>query len=136
MTALVKRAKNNFGRDRFSKYLPNSEVTSEVSSDGSKGFAQIEGKRLGTQNKGATVKKRTPKRGKALKFTLKRISRGLLSTPRGTLVPNSLDSRKPEKGTVTVFSKSAEGFKIKAGRWDRANKKDVLENLTDIIKEA
>lgn len=123
----MKRAANNFGRDRFSKYLPNSEVTKGVSSDGSKGFAQIEGKRLGTQNKGADIPRRVPKKAIALRFT---------TGGRGTLVRNSLDSQKPVRGNEVVYAKSAKAFRLKAGRWDRANKKDVLENLTEIVKEA
>lgn len=127
MSGLVKRASNNFGKDRFSKYLNNSTVTSGQNTDGSEGFAQIEGRWLGLQNRGATIPRRVPKKAAALRFT---------TGGRGTLVRNSLDSQQPIPGTNVVFAKSARGFKLSAGRWDLANKKDVLENLNEIVKEA
>lgn len=127
MTALVKKAAFNFGKQRFSKFLTTAETTSGQNADGSKGFAQVEGRFLGVQNQGATIPRRVPRRAAALRFTV---------GGRGTLVRNSLDSQRPIQGRTVVFTKSAKGFRLAAGRWDLANKNDVLENLDEIVKEA
>lgn len=126
MTKLVKRAADNFGKQRFSKYLDNSEVTSEVSTDGSAGYAQIEGRFLGLQNRGYTPpsgKRIKAKRANALRFVV---------GGRGTLVPNSLDSQSPIRGNEVVYRKSVKQGTIKAGNWDLANKKDVLDYLNNL----
>jgi hypothetical protein len=48
---------------------------------------------------------------------------------RGTLVRDSLDSVPPKEGTQVVFTKFAKGFRLRAGNWDAANKKDVVSHV-------
>lgn len=127
MTKLVKRASDNFGKQRFSKYLDSSQVTSGTSTDGSTGYSQIEGRFLGLQNRGYTPPSGArieAKRANALRFTV---------GGRGTLVPNSLDSQAPIEGTTVLYRKSVKRGTIKAGRWDKANKRDVLEYLDTLL---
>jgi hypothetical protein len=115
----IERADANWRK--LSRYFTQPvEITSDVSADGTGGYSQIKSKWIGLQNRGANIPDRVPKKAAVMRFTV---------GGRGTMVRGSLESVPPKKGTQVVFTKFAKGFRLKAGEWDKANKRDVLQWL-------